>query len=382
MFELTKPQKEIQKAARGFAKGEFDKELACELEKTGTFPEEIWQKATELGFVGTHFPATYSGGDMGILESVLIIEAFCQKDSSIGSALTMAAYASECILRFGSEELKIKFLPPVSEGEIVSTGAFSESIRGGDFTAITTVAEKENDHWVIDGTKTNVISGGKAGFFIVLCQTDPTVDGEKGKSMIVVEGDRPGISIEEVGRRLGGNMSGAANVTFNKVKVPTGNLVGREGAGISQLNTFLSESRILSAAQALGTASGALDRALAYSKERIQFQRKLAVFQATQHKLADMATKIELARLITYKAAWTRDQGKLDDKLSSMAKMTAARTAMEVGGQTIQLYGGYGYMTEYEVERYYRDAKTIELHLGARDVQKDVIADAVIGKIK
>ncbi len=383
MFELTKSQKEIQKAARGFAKGEFDKELACELEKIGTFPEEIWQKATELGFVGTHFPATYSGGDMGILESVLIIEEFCRKDSSIGGALAMTAYASECILRFGSEELKKIFLPPVSEGEMISTGAFSESMRGGDFTAITTVAEKTDNHWVIDGTKTNVINGGKAGYYIVLCQTDPdAADGEKGKSMIVVEGDRPGISTEEVGRRLGGNMSGAANVTFNKVKVPAGNLVGKEGTGISQLDTFLSESKIISAAQALGTASGALDRALAYSKERIQFQRKLAAFQATQHKIADMATRIELSRLITYKAAWMRDQGKLDDKLSSMAKMTASRTAMEVGGQTIQLYGGYGYMTEYEVERYYRDAKTVELHLGARDVQKDIIAGAVIGKIK
>jgi alkylation response protein AidB-like acyl-CoA dehydrogenase len=158
--------------------------------------------------------------------------------------------------------------------------------------------------------------------------------------------------------------------------------VGIKGAGIAQLNTFLLESRLLSAAQALGIARGALDRAMAYIKERVQFQRKLAAFQVTQHKIADMATKIELAELITYKAAWKRDQGTLDAKLAAMAKMTAARTAMEVGAQTIQLYGGYGYMTEYEVERFYREAKAVELHLGARDVHKDIIAGAVIGKVR
>ncbi len=379
MFELTKPQKEIQKAAKGFAKGEFDKELAYELEKSGDFPVEIWKKATELGFVGIHFPEKYSGGDMGMLESSLILEEFCRKDSSIGGALAMASYASECVLRFGSDDLKEKFLPLVAEGEIFSAGAFSESQRGGNFTSIKTVAKKQGDEWIIDGTKTNVINGGKAGFYVVLCQTDPDAD---GKSMILVEGDQTGISTEDLGRKLGGNMSATTNVTFDQVKVPVANLIGKEGAGISQLMTFLAESKILSAAQAVGTALGSFDRVLDYTKERVQFQRKLAEFQATQHKIADMATKIELAKLVTYKAAWSRDKGKLDDMLSSMAKMTAARAAMEVGGQTIQLYGGYGYMSEYEVERYYRDAKAIELHQGAKYTQKDVIANAVIGKIK
>jgi alkylation response protein AidB-like acyl-CoA dehydrogenase len=294
----------------------------------------------------------------------------------------MASFASECLLAYGSDELKEKFLSPVAEGEILSAGAFSDSRRGGNYSAIQTMAAKENDQWVVNGTKANVINGGRAGFYIVLARTAPDSEDEKGISMLLVEGDRPGIAVESVGKKLGGNMCPSARVSFVNVAIPAGNLVGKEGAGIAQLNTFLLESRLLSAAQALGIARGALDRAISYIKERVQFQRKLAAFQVTQHKIADMATKIELAELITYKAAWKRDQGNLDAKLTAMAKMTAARTAMEVGAQTIQLFGGYGYMTEYEVERYYREAKTVELHLGAMDVHKDIIAGAVIGKVR
>ena len=227
-----------------------------------------------------------------------------------------------------------------------------------------------------------MINGGQAGFYVVLARTEPGTAGNKGISMLLVEGDRPGISTKSLGKKLGGNMFPSAQVTFENVTVPADNLIGKAGAGIAQLETFLSESRILSAAQALGTAQGSLDRTMNYIKEREQFQRKLAVFQVTQHKIADMATKIELAQLITHKAAWIRDNGRLDNKLTAMAKMTAARTAMEVGAQAIQLYGGYGYMTEYEVERYYREAKAVELHLGARDAQKDVIAHAVIGNVR
>ncbi|MEK6194695.1 MAG: acyl-CoA dehydrogenase family protein, partial [Deltaproteobacteria bacterium] len=328
MFELTKSQKQIQKAAKGFAKGEFDKDLAYEFEKSNTFPAKIWKQAAQLGFVGIHFPEKYAGGDMGMLEAVLILEEFCRKDASIGNALAVASFASECLLTFGSDALKEKFLPPVAEGEMVSAGAFSESPRGGNYTFIQTTAANEMDQWVINGTKTNVINGGSAGFYIVLCRTEPNTEGDKGISMLVVEGDRRGISSETVGKKLGGNMFPTAQVTFENVTVPGAYLVGKKGAGIAQLNTFLLESRLLSAAQALGIARGALDRAMDYIKERVQFQRKLAVFQVTQHKIADMATKIELAELITYKAAWKKDQGRLDPKLTSMAKMTAARTAM------------------------------------------------------
>ena len=383
MFELNKTQKEIQKAAKGFAKGEFDKDLAYEFAKACKFPEKIWKKASDLGFIGLHFTENYSGGGMGMLESAIAIEEFCRKDASIGSALALAGYAAECILRFGTKELKEKYLAPVAKGEMLSGGAFTETQRGAEYTKIETFAVKQGNELMINGTKTNVINGGTAGFYVVLCQTDIGAEtSEKGKSMILVESNRPGLTVQKAGKKLGCNMTSTATLTFENVVVPDTNLIGKEGNGYSQLMTFLDESRILTAAQSLGTAQGSFDRALDYTKGRVQFNKKLAEFQVSRHKLAKMATKIELARLITYKAAWTRDKGKIDTKLAAMAKMTAGRTAMEVGAQTIQLFGGYGYMTEYEVERYYRDAKVMELHEGARDMQKDSIAQAVIGRIR
>ncbi|MBU2514145.1 acyl-CoA dehydrogenase family protein [bacterium] len=383
MFELTKPQKEIQKAAKDFAKGEFDKELAYELEKNNEFPTSIWKKAAELGFIGIHFPEKYSGGEMGLFENSLIIEELCRNDPSIGVAVAQASFASECIEKFGSEELKASYLPRIAEGEILSGGAFSETQRGGDYKNIQTTAEKKGGQWVLNGRKTHVINGSQAEVYVVLCKTDQTSASiENNLSMILVDADSTGLSAEPYGKKLGENMVKTAVLTLDNVSVPENKLVGKEGKGYSQMLAFLDDSRIIAASMALGNALASFDRMLDYIKGREQFGKKLASFQVTQHKVADMATKIELSRLIIHKAAWLRDKKKSDSSLCSMAKMTAARTAMEVGAQTIQLYGGYGYMTEYEVERFYRDAKIIELRDGARDVQKDIVASAVIGKIK
>ncbi len=382
-FELDRSQKEIQKAAREFAKGEFDKNLALELEEKHAFPEKIWKKAAELGFIGIHFPESYSGQGLGVLENIIIADAFCSQDSTIGSAVILASFASECVLRFASEELKQRFLPKVAEGEMLSAGAFTEPDHGSDITFMDTMAVKDGDSWVINGTKTFITNGGLAGFYCVLCQTDADAKpGYRGMSMILVEGDRPGITATDVGSKMGIRMMATAEVNFKDVRVPLSNLIGKEGRGFYQVLEFFDESRILIAAQALGTAQGAYDRALAYVKQREQFGRKIAQFQVTQHKLADMATKIELARLITYKAAWNFDQGRIDPKLTSMAKMFAARTAVEVADEAIQLHGGYGYIAEYEVERFYRDAKITEIYEGTKEIQKNTIASAVLGKLK
>jgi len=201
-------------------------------------------------------------------------------------------------------------------------------------------------------------------------------------SLILVEADRKGVSATDAGDKMGIHMMSTAEINFKDVRVPASNLIGKQGKGFYHVLEFFDESRILIAAQALGTAQGAFDRALAYVKQREQFGRKIAQFQVTQHKLADMATKIELARLITYKAAWNFDQGRIDSKLTSMAKMYAARTAVEVADEAIQLLGGYGYMAEYEVERFYRDAKITEIYEGTKEIQKNIIASAVIGKLK
>jgi len=382
-FELTKSQIEIQKAARDFAKGEFDKELALELDQKHEFPTKIWKKAAELGFIGIHFPEKYSGQGLGVMENILVAEELCARDSTIGSAIVLASFASECILRFGSEELKTKFLPLVAEGKTLSAGAFTEPDHGSDITFMNTTAVKDGDEWVINGGKTFITNGCLAGFFTVLCQTDPEAKPSyRGISMILVEADRKGVTATDVGHKMGIHMMSTAEVTFKDVRVPLTNLIGKEGKGFYQVLEFFDESRILIAAQALGTAQGAFDRALAYVKQREQFGRKIADFQVTQHKLADMATKIELARLMTYKAAWNYDQGRIDPKLTSMAKMYAARTAVEVADEAIQLLGGYGYMAEYEVERFYRDAKITEIYEGTKEIQKNTIASAILGKFK
>jgi alkylation response protein AidB-like acyl-CoA dehydrogenase len=382
-FELSKSQKEIQRAAREFAKGEFDKELALEFDRKHEFPRKIWQKAAELGFIGVHFPEEYSGQGLGLMENILIAEEFCSRDSGIGSAVVLASFASECLLRFASDALKQKYLPQVAEGKMLSGGAFTEPGHGSDITALDTTAVRHGAEWVINGTKTFITNGGLAGFYCTLCQTEVDVQPSyRGISMILVEADRPGLSTVDVGEKMGIHMMATAEVNYKDVRVPEANLIGKEGRGFYQVLEFFDESRVLVAAQALGIAQGAFDRALAYVKERQQFGKRIAEFQVTQHKLADMATKIELARLMTYKAAWNFDQKRIDPKLTSMAKMVAARTAVEVADEAIQLLGGYGYMTEYEVERFYRDAKITEIYEGTKEIQKNTIASAVLGKFK
>ena len=382
-FELTKSQKDIQKAARDFAKGEFDKDLIYEMDKNHEYPTKIWQKAGELGFIGMHFDEKYSGQDMGVFENILVAEEFCRRDSTVGACLILASFASECILRFASDEIKEKFLPEVAEGRMLSAGAFTEPNHGSDITSMDTTAVKDGDDWVINGSKTFITNGGMAGFYSVLCQTDPDAKPSyRGISMILVEEAREGLTTADVGNKMGIRMMATSEVNFANVRVPQSNLIGEEGKGFYQVLEFFDESRVLIAAQALGTAQGAFDRALDYVKQREQFGKKIAQFQVTQHKLADMATKIELARLMTYKAAWNYDQGRIDPKLTSMAKMFAARTAVEVADEAIQLLGGYGYMAEYEVERFYRDAKITELYEGTKEIQKNTIASYLIGKIK
>jgi alkylation response protein AidB-like acyl-CoA dehydrogenase len=382
-FELNKTQKDIQKAVRDFVKGEFDKDLAFELEQKHEFPRKIWKKACDLGLIGVHFPEAYSGQGLGSLEDILVVEELCRGDSTIGSAVALAPFASEIIMHYGSDEQKAKYLPAVAEGRMLSAGAFTEPDHGSDITYMNTTAVKDGDEWVVNGGKTFITNGGLAGFYSVLCQTDPDAKpGYRGQSLILVEADRQGLTTADVGAKMGIRMMATAEVIFKDVRVPLANLIGEENKGFYHVLHFFDESRIQIAAQALGTAQGAFDRALAYVKQREQFGKKIAQFQVTQHKLADMATKIELARLITYKAAWNFDQGRIDPKLTSMAKMVAARTAVEVADEAIQLLGGYGYMTEYEVERFYRDAKITEIYEGTKEIQKNTIASALIGNLK
>jgi len=382
-FELTEEQKDIQKAAREFIQGEFDKEKILEWEQTHTFPNEIWKKAAKLGFIGIHFPEEYGGQGYGVSENILIVEEFCRKDSGVGIALSLADFSSEVVLRFGTHEQKKKYLIPVAKGEFISGGAYTEPNHGSDITVMSTTAVKEGDSFVINGTKTFITNGTLADFFIVLCQIDPSAKPTyRGQCTILVEKGTKGLEATEIMPKMGIRMTSTAELSFSGVRVPQSNLLGEENKGFYQVLEFFDESRIEIAAQALGIAQGAFDRALDYAKQREQFGRKIVDFQITQHKLADMATKIETARLLTYKAAWNFDQKRIDPKLTSMAKMFSGKTAVEVADEAIQIFGGYGYITEYEVERFYRDAKITEIYEGTKEIQKNTIASALIGKLK
>ena len=258
-FELNKEQIEIQKAAREFAKGEFDRELALELDRTHEFPKKIWRKAAQLGFIGIHYPEEYSGQGLGLLENIIVADEFCARDSSIGSAVVLSSFASECVLRFGHDELKKKFLPQVAEGKMLSGGAFTEPGHGSDITSLDTTAVLDGDQWVINGTKTFITNGGLAGFYCVLCQTDhESKPSYRGISMILVEADREGLSAADVGPKMGIHLMATAEVNFKDVRVPASNLIGEQGRGFYQVLEFFDESRVLVAAQALGIAQGAL----------------------------------------------------------------------------------------------------------------------------
>ncbi|MFB0506069.1 MAG: acyl-CoA dehydrogenase family protein [Thermodesulfobacteriota bacterium] len=382
-FELTDEQKDIQRAAREFAQGEFDRDLAIELEMKHEFPWGIFKKAAQLGFMGIHYPEEYGGQGLGIFENGLIVEEFCRRDSGIGAALSLADFGSELILRFGTDEQKKKYLTPITKGEILSSGAITEPDHGSDITRMSTTAIKEAKHYIINGTKNFISNGHVAGFTTVLCQIDPNATPpHRGQCMIVVEKGTPGFEATPIQEKMGIKMSPTSELSFSDVRVPIENLVGEEKRGFYHVMEFFDESRIEIAAQALGIAEGAFDRSLDYAKQREQFGRKLAEFQITQHKLADMATKIETARLLTYKSAMNYDLGKIDPMLASMAKMYAGRIAVEVADEAIQILGGYGYILDYEVERFYRDAKVTEIYEGTREIQKNTIARALLGKLK
>jgi alkylation response protein AidB-like acyl-CoA dehydrogenase len=376
MFELNRAQRDIQKAARDFARGEFDKDQALEMETGEVFPEQIWRKAGELGFLGLHFPEQYGGSGLSLFETVLVTEVFCRQDSSIGSALALAGCGAECLLHFGSEALKNEFLPAVIEGHARSALAYAEPDGRSDASVWQTRLASENGEWIVDGTKTHVLNGGSAQFYFVTGVTE-----EKEPGMVLIEADQPGVVTRSQGRRLGFNMLASADLALQAVHVPEGRFIGERGRGAAQLERCLDEARIVAAGAALGVAAGAFDRALAYVKEREAFGRKLAGFETVQDKIAAMTVKIEATRPLVYSAAIRQSAGNAGI-LPATARMTAARTALEAADEAIQLFGGYGYMKETEVERFYRDAKMIQLLFGGEAAARKKIAAAVIGKMK
>ena len=372
-FDLNEEQRMIRETAYRFAVQEMAP-LAQEYDREEKFGRVVWQKASEAGLVGAVFPEEYGGPGFGFLEQAIITEQFSRID--LGLCLCVATtFGSEHILLFGSEEQKKKYLPPLVRGETISAGAFTEPDAGTDVSACRTRAVKEGSDYVINGNKMFITNGTECDHLCVFCVTNPESESRHQRhSIILVEADRPGVTANKIRGKMGVRASDTAEIAFEDVRVPQENLIGQEGRGFYQLMEFFDATRTTVAAQGVGLAQGALDKTLAYVKERKTFGRPLASNQGIQFQLAEMATKIELARTLTYKAAWLVDQGRTDPSLNAMAKYFAGEMAVWVCDKALQMHGGYGYIDEYDVQRYYRDAKILEIYEGAKEAEKMTIA--------
>ncbi len=380
-FILTDEQKAIRDAAREFAEKEFPN-YAEECDREEKFPFELWKKAAQLGFIGMAIPEEYGGQGLGVLDAGLVIEEFWRVDGGLGM-IVATTFGSEQIQMFGTEEQKKKYLPPLAKGEKICCACYTEPQAGSDVAGIKTRADKDGDEYVINGTKMFITNGTIADYYIVLARTDPNPPKRHhGMSVFLVEKDTPGLEAKKLTNKLGIRASDTAEVVFKNVRVPKENLIGQEGNGFYQTMMFFNVTRIPVAFQAVGLAQGAFELAFEYAKNRDVFERKLINFQVTQEKLAKMRTNIEAARLLTVQAAYFQDKmGMPDPALTAMAKYFSAKIAQEVVHEALQIYGGYGFMGEQAISRMYRDVRILEIYEGTREIEIEVIARSLLGKL-
>ncbi len=379
-FLLNDEQKAIRDAAREFAEKEFPP-VAEKYDLNEEYPWDIYKKAVKLGFIGMSIPEKYGGQGLKTLDACLVVEEFFRVDAGIGMILA-ATFGSEMIMMFGNEEQKEKYLPPLAKGKQICGAAFTEPAAGSDVAGIQTKAIKDGDEYIINGTKTFITNGTVADWFVVLARTDPNAKKRhEGMSVFVVEADREGVERTKIKNKLGIRASDTAEITFKNVRVPKENLIGIEGNGFFQAMMFFNTTRIPVAFQAVGVAQGAFELAFAYAKQRELFGRKLIDFQVTQDKFARMRTMIEAARLLAVQAAIQADTGMPDPGLTAMAKYFAGKAVVEVVDEALQIHGGYGYIGEYPISRYYRDAKIMEIYEGTKEVEKEIIARSLMGKM-
>jgi acyl-CoA dehydrogenase len=380
-FELTNRQKQIRSAAREFAEGEFPG-VAREYDRREEFPRDLWQKACGLGFIGLFIKKEYGGLGLGFLEFAMVMEEFWRVDPGCGNIL-LTAFGSELIQLYGTEGQKKKYLPPLTKGKAIMGTAITEPDAGSDITAILTLARKEGDEYVINGTKQFITNGSIANYLVVFCLTHPEAESRlKRFETIIVETDRAGFGAKKLTGKLGIRASDTAEVRFSNVRVPKENLIGQgEGEGFPQIMQLFNINRVVAASQGVGVAQGALDKAVKYVKQRKQFGHFIGAFQATQFKIAEMASWVEATRALTYQAGWMIDHGKVDPKLISMAKWLAGEVGVKVTNDALQLHGGYGYIADYDIERFYRDAKIVEIYEGTKEIEKNTIAREILGRL-
>ncbi len=378
-YGLTREQMDIQKAAREFAEGEL-RAVARDLDARETFDDRLWKKAAELGFLAVFVDEKYGGLGMGYLEQCLIVEEFARVDLGIAHALESAFFGSQLIQLAGTEKQKERYLPSLCRGEMRMGVAITEPDAGSDVTAVSTEAIKEKDEFIINGNKIFITNATLADFMIVLCVTNPDHPKKHERfSTILVETNRPGYEANAFHGKLSIRPSNTGEVAFKGVRVPLDNLLGKEGRGFYNIMEFFNRTRVQVAALGVGTAQGALDKAVAHVRRREQFGNPLGAFQLVQGKIAEMVTMTEAARSICYRAASKLDSGSPDPALSSMAKWYCAEVAVKVADEAIQLHGGYGILEEYDVAHYWRNAKVLEIFEGSKEIEKIIIGRKLLG---
>ena len=378
-FTLSKEQQDIIKAAQEFARGEFP-DRALEFDREEKFDLNIWRKAGELGFLGVFIEEKYGGAGYGFFEHSLITEEFWAVDPGIGQAINSTTFGSEIIQLYGTEEQKQRILPQLVSAEAIIGTAVTEPDAGSDAVSASTTAVKEDDHWVINGSKMFVTNGNLADHIIVFALTNPDNPSPHNRhSFVLVPTDTPGYESNKLRGKLGIRASDTAELSFSDVRVPLSNLIGKEGEGFHELMGFFNRTRLHVCAQGVGLARAALEESINYTKKRHQFGQAIASFQATQFKLAEMATHIKAARSLYYEAAWLVDQWEIDHGLIAMAKWYAGQTAVRCADEAVQMHGGYGYFAEYRVQRLYRDAKIVEIYEGTKETEKIIVARSILG---
>jgi alkylation response protein AidB-like acyl-CoA dehydrogenase len=371
-YGLNQSQKMVQQVAREFAE-KVCYPIAEEIDITKEFPRDTFNKMKECGMTGIGFSKEYGGSGEDKLAEVICVEELAKKCATQAAMLSIHTIAPWAIEKFGTEEQKKKYMPQLLKGGVLGAFALTEANAGSDASAVESTAVLDGDHYILNGTKCFITGGGQAGIYVIMAKTD-TSKGVRGISAFIVEGDSPGFKIGKIEDKMGIRASQTAELIFQDVKIPKENLLGKEGKGFGYAMATLDSARIGTAAQGVGLAQGALDLSLKYVNERVQFGKPIAKLQGIQWYLAEMATKVEAARLMTYNVARMENAGLNFTKEAAMAKLYASEVASFVTAKALQIHGGYGYMKDYPLERMMRDAKITEIYEGTSEIQKVVIA--------
>jgi acyl-CoA dehydrogenase len=371
---FTEEQKMMQKMVRDFAEKEIAP-IVEEMEETDRFPREVIKRMGELGLMGIPIPEAYGGAEMDYTSYIIAIHELSKVSATVGVILSVhTSVGTLPILAFGTEEQKKRYIPKLATGEYLGAFALTEPSSGSDASSMKTRAVRDGDHYILNGSKIFVTNGGEADTYVAFARTNPDEKGSKGVTAFIIERDMPGFSVGKKEKKMGLNGSNTVEIIFEDCRVPVANRLGEEGQGFKIAMANLESGRIGIAAQSLGIGEAALNYATAYAKERHQFGKPIGQNQGLGFKLADMATEVEAAKLLTYRAADLKNHGIPCMQEVSMAKLFASKAAVKASIEAVQVYGGYGYTKDYPVERLFRDAKVCEIYEGTSEIQKIVIS--------